>query len=157
MTSPPPKTLYLANPYGFSPQTREALLNPLVETLRALGARVLEPFSRNHEIDRASPSGAYRIGQANVRDVRHADGLFAVLNGSPPDDGVRLELGVAIALHKSTFLFRDDVRRCADSDTYPLHLMAFTGLPEFQWDASYSTSLDDLSDPDRPLAIWLRT
>ena len=132
-------------------------MHPLVEPLHALGARVLAPFSRNHQIDRASPSWAYRIGQANVRDVRHADGLFAVLNGSPPDDGVLLELGVAIALHKSTFLFRDDVRRCADSDTYPLNLMAFTGLPEFAWETSYYTSLDDLSDPTRPLAIWLRT
>ena len=68
-----------------------------------------------------------------------------------------LELGVAIALHRPTFLFRDDVRRCADSATYPLNLMAFTGLPEIAWETYYYTSLDDLSDPARPLAIWLRT
>ena len=75
MTSPPPKTLYLANPYGFSPQNSEALLTPLLETLHALGAFILEPFSRNHGIDPSSPSWAYQTGQANLRDVRNADGL----------------------------------------------------------------------------------
>ena len=159
MTTLPPKTLYLANPYGFSPHGSQALLQPLLETLHALGAFILEPFSRDHGIDLSSPSWAYQTGQANLRDVRNADGLFAVLNGSPPDDGVMLELGVAIALRKPTFLFRDDSRHCADraDSTYPVNLMAFTGLPQIAWEAYYYTSLDDLSDPARPLAIWLST
>ena len=157
MTTLPPKTLYLANPYGFSPHAKEALLTPLVETLHALGAFILEPFSRNHDIDPTSPSWAYQTGQANLQDVRHADAIFAVLNGVPPDEGVMLELGVAIALHKPTFLFRDDSRHCADraDSTYPVNLMAFTGLPQIAWETYYYTSLDALSDPARPLAIWL--
>ena len=37
---------------------------------------------------------------------------------------------MAIAWHKPTFLFRDDFRRCTDSEVYPLNLMLFAGLPE---------------------------
>ena len=40
-----------------------------------------------------------------------------------------VELGLAIAWGKPTFLFRDDFRRCTDSEVYPLNLMLFTGLP----------------------------
>ena len=76
------KTLYLANPYGFSSQQREGPLTALVAALEALGAEVWEPFARNNQIDRASPGWAYRIWQADLRDVRDADGLFAVVNGA---------------------------------------------------------------------------
>ena len=156
MTATPPRTLYLANPYGFSTQQREGPLPALERALHALGADVWEPFSRNNQIDLTSPGWAYRVGQADLRDVRDADGLFAVVNGCPPDEGVMVELGMAIAWNKPIFLFRDDFRRCTDSEQYPLNLMAFTGLPEFQWEPYYYTSLNDLSDPDRPLATWLR-
>ena len=40
-----PKTIYLANPYGFSAQQKTELLPPLVEALEALGLEVWEPFS----------------------------------------------------------------------------------------------------------------
>ena len=61
--------------------------------LESLGADVWEPFARNNQIDRASAGWAYRIGQADLRDVREADGLFAVVNGCSPDEGVMVELG----------------------------------------------------------------
>ena len=48
----------------------------------------------------------------------------------PPYEGVMVELGAAIALQKPTFLFRDDWRRCIDSERYPLDLMLFAGLPK---------------------------
>ena len=51
------------------------------------------------------------------------------MNGCPPDEGVMIELGMAMALKKPTFLFRDDVRHCTDCEAYPLNLMLFTGLP----------------------------
>ena len=44
-----------------------------------------------------------------------------------------VELGMAIALGKPTFLFRDDFRRATDSEEYPLNLMLFTGIPEENW------------------------
>ena len=62
--------------------------------------------------------------------MRTADALFAVVNGCPPNEGVMVELGQAIAWGKPTFLFRDDFRRCADNEVYPvypLNLMLFAG------------------------------
>ena len=151
----PAKTLYLANPYGFSTQQREGPLTALAAALQAVGADVWEPFARNNQIDRAKPGWAYRIGQADLRDVRDADGFFAVVNGCPPDEGVMVELGMAIALQKPVFLFRDDFRRCTDSEIYPLNLMLFTGLPETGWEAHWYASIEELADPGKALARWL--
>ncbi len=155
MSTTTPKTLYLANPYGFSPQQRDGPLQELVAALESMGAEVWEPFARTSQIDLTSASWAYRTGQADLRDVREADGLFAVVNGCPPDEGVMVELGMAIAWEKPVFLFRDDFRRCSDSEAYPLNLMVFTGLPEKGWKASWYTSIEELADPDKALAKWL--
>ena len=149
------KIIYLANPYGFSDQQRKTLLQPLVEALEALGLEVWEPFARNND-DRSSPGWAYRIGQADKRDVSEADAIFAIVNGVPPDEGVMVELGMAIAGGKPTFLFRDDFRRVADSEEYPLNLMVFTGLPRRGWQRFYYTSTADISSPNKALAPWAK-
>ena len=149
------RSLYLANPYGFSAQQREGPLAELVAALEGLGAEVWEPFARNNQIDRADSGWAYRIGQTDLGDVREADGLFAVVNGCPPDEGVMVELGLAIAWGKPVFLFRDDFRRCTDSEEYPLNLMLFAGLPEKGWQAYWYESVAEIADPDKALARWL--
>ena len=97
------KTLYLANPYGFSLQQREGPLAELTAALETLGVEVWEPFARNNQVDKVEAGWAYRIGQADLEDVRAADGLFAVVNGCPPDEGVMVELGMAIAWEKPVF------------------------------------------------------
>ena len=148
------KTIYLANPYGFSAQQQALLLPRIVEALEALGLAVWEPFARNNELDPREPGWAYRIGRADVRDVVQADAIFAVVNGVPPDEGVMVELGIAIALQKPTFLFRDDFRRVTDSEEYPLNLMLFTGLPEQGWQDYYYTSVEQIGSPDKALAKW---
>ncbi len=149
-----PKTIYLANPYGFSPHWMTTLLPPLVTALEELGLEVWEPFSRNNQIDFQQAGWAYRIGQADYRDVAEADAIFAVVNGVPPDEGVMVELGMAIALKKPTFLFRDDFRVTADSEGYPLNLMLFTGLPEKGWQDYYYTSMEEITSPEKRLAQW---
>ena len=108
------KKIYLASPYGFSEQQKRLLLPELVSALEGLGLEVWEPFQRNNQVDFSRPGWAYEVGQADLRDVRGADAVFAVVNGLP-DEGVCVELGVAIALGKPTFLFRDDFRRMTDS------------------------------------------
>ena len=65
-----------------------------------------------------------------------------------------VELGIAIALGKPTFLFRDDFRRATDSEKYPLNLMLFTGMPEHGWQDYYYTSLEEIASPDKMLARW---
>ena len=149
------KRLYLASPYGFSGQQRKILLPTFVSELTRLGAEVWEPFSRNNQQPSSEPGWAYRVGQCDLADVRECDGIFAIVNGMPPDEGVMVELGVAIARSIPTFLFRDDIRRCTDSDSYPLNLMLFTGLPERGWSDYYYTGMEQLADPNKALATWL--
>ena len=114
--SNPSRTIYLASPYGFSAQWKRLLMPEFVEALEALGLEVWEPFARNGQVNLAEPGWAYRVAQRDLQDVRDVDALFAIVNGTPPDEGVMVELGAAIALGKPTFLFRDDFRRCTDSE-----------------------------------------
>ncbi len=156
MPAMPSPTLYLASPYGFSPHWRERLLPDFITALEALGLEVWEPFSRNGQVDLAQEGWAWRVAQADLQDVRDADALLAIVNGTPPDEGVMLELGAAIALGKPVFLYRDDFRRCSDSEDYPLNLMVFSGLPQHGWQDSLYGSIDELSDPRKALVRWLQ-
>ena len=152
------KSLYLANPFGFSEQQKRGPLAELVAALERVGAEVWEPFERNNQVEKTGTDWAYGIGQADVRDVRAADGIFAVVNGCPPDEGVMVELGMAIAWGKPTFLFRDDFRICTDSvgeGCYPLNLMLFAGLPSRGWDRYWYESVEEIADPNKALVQWL--
>ena len=157
MSSNSPRTIYLASPYGFSAQWKRLLLPEFVEALEALGLEVWEPFARNGQVNLAEPGWAYRVAQRDLQDVRDADALFAIVNGTPPDEGVMVELGAAIALGKPTFLFRDDFRRCTDSEQYPLNLMLFSGLPEMEWKKYVYSDLSEINDPQKALARWARS
>ena len=149
-----PRTIYLASPYGFSPQWKRLLLREFIGALEALGLEVWEPFARNGQVNLAESGWAYRVAQRDLQDVRDADSMFAIVNGTPPDEGVMVELGAAMALGKPTFLFRDDFRRCTDSEQYPLNLMLFAGLPEQGWQDFVYTDLSELGDPRKAMARW---
>ena len=125
-----------------------------IGALEALGLEVWEPFARNGQVNLAEPGWAYRVAQRDLQDVRDADALLAIVNGTPPDEGVMVELGAAIALGKPTFLFRDDFRRCTDSEQYPLNLMLFAGLPEQGWNDYVYTDLAELGDPRKAMSRW---
>ena len=148
------RTIYLASPYGFSAQWRRLLLPEFIAALTDLGLEVWEPFARNDQVDVAQPGWAHQVAQRDLQDVRDVDALFAIVNGTPPDEGVMVELGAAIALGKPTFLFRADFRRCTDSEDYPLNLMLFAGLPAEGWQNFLYTSLDQIADPEKALARW---
>ena len=150
------KIIYLASPYGFSDQWRLKLLPDFVNSLESMGALVWEPFARNSNVDVSLPGWANEVAKSNFRDLRECDALFAIVNGSPPDEGVMVELGVAIALGKPTFLFRDDFRKCTDSDEYPLNLMIFTGIPYDSWNDYFYRSLDEIENKDKAIYKWLR-
>ena len=121
-----------------------------------MGASVWEPFARNSNIDISKPGWANKVASSNLNDLRKADGLFAIVNGVPPDEGVMVELGVAIALGKPTFLFRDDFRKCTDSDEYPLNLMIFLGIPSCSWKDYYYSSLNEISSEQKAIYKWLK-
>ena len=150
------KTLYLASPYGFSNHWRLKLLPDFIDKLESIGARVWEPFVRNSHVDSSIPGWANQIACSNLQSLRNSDGLFAIVNGTPPDEGVMVELGVAIALGKPTFLFRDDIRQCTDSNEYPLNLMIFMGIPSDNWNDYYYRSLDEIENKNKAIYQWVK-
>ena len=149
------KKLYLANPYGFSKQANN-LLTDFLEIFNNLNLEVYEPFERTKNISKEKNFWAYDLAQSNFNDLRECDCIFAIVNGNPPDEGVMVELGIAIALKKEIFLFRDDFRNCSDTDQYPLNLMLFLGLPKKNWQTSFFESLDDITSPKKGFLKWVR-
>ena len=150
------KIIYLASPYGFADQWRLKLLPEFIAKLECMGARVWEPFFRNSDVDFSMPGWANKVASSNYQDLKDCDALFAIVNGTPPDEGVMVELGVAIALGKPTFLFRDDFRKCTDSDEYPLNLMLFMGMPSNSWNDYYYRSLDEIDSKSKAIYKWLK-
>ena len=147
------KKLYLANPYGFSKQTKN-LLNEFINIFQDLNVEVYEPFERTKHLISNKNNWAYELANKNLKDLKSCDCIFAIVNGNPPDEGVMVELGIAIALKKEIFLFRDDFRNCSDSDQYPLNLMLFVGLSKKNWLRNYFESLEDIVNPKKNFLTW---
>ena len=149
------KKLYLANPYGFSKQTKN-LLNEFIKIFKDLNIEVYEPFERTKHIIQSQDNWAYDLAERNLEDLKQCDCIFAIVNGTPPDEGVMIELGIAIALKKKIFLFRDDFRNCSDSNQYPLNLMLFLGLPKDNWKKYYFESLQDIKSNKKGFVEWTK-
>ena len=149
------KKLYLANPYGFSKQTK-TLLKEFIEIFNDLNIEVFEPFDKAKTIIQNGSQWAYKVASTNFHDLKKCDCIFAIVNGNPPDEGVMIELGIAIALKKKIFLFRDDFRNWSDSDQYPLNLMLFLGLPKDNWEKYYFESLQDIKSNKKGFIEWAK-
>ena len=140
----------------FSAQQRDGPLPALAAALKAVGAEVWDRSPAATRSTRRPPAGPIGSAWPTTATCAMPDGLFAVVNGCPPDEGVMVELGMAIAWEKPVFLFRDDFRRCTDSEDYPLNLMVFVGLPETGWRAHWYGSIEEIADPGKALARWLK-
>tara|TARA_B100000242_G_scaffold169234_1_gene121102 strand:+ start:145 stop:603 length:459 start_codon:yes stop_codon:yes gene_type:complete len=149
------KKLYLANPYGFSKQTKNLLIE-FIDIFNLLNIEVYEPFERTKHLIQKSNNWAHELAESNFNDLKKCDCIFAIVNGTPPDEGVMIELGIAIALKKKIFLFRDDFRKCSDSNQYPLNLMLFLGLPKNNWKKYYFESLQDIKRNDKGFVEWAK-
>ena len=149
------KKLYLANPYGFSKQSKK-LLYEFINIFNDLNIEVFEPFERTKHIVQKKGEWAYELAKSNYNDLKNCDCIFAIVNGSPPDEGVMIELGIAIALKKEIFLFRDDFRNCSDSKQYPLNLMLFLGLPKDNWKNYYFESIQDIKSIKKGFVEWAK-
>ena len=149
------KKLYLANPYGFSKQSK-TLLYEFINIFNDLNIDVYEPFERTKQLIQKKESWAYDLAESNFNDLKKCDCIFAIVNGTPPDEGVMIELGIAIALKKEIFLFRDDFRICSDSNQYPLNLMLFLGLPKDDWEKYYFESLKDIKSNKKRFVEWAK-
>ena len=149
------KKLYLANPYGFSKQSKKLLLE-FIKIFNDLNLEVFEPFERTKHLIQKKDEWAYDLAKSNFNDLIECDCIFAIVNGTPPDEGVMIELGISIALKKKIFIFRDDFRNCSDSDQYPLNLMIFLGLPRDNWKKYYFESLQDIKSNKKGFVEWLK-
>jgi len=149
------KKLYLANPYGFSKQTKN-LLSEFINIFNDLNIEVFEPFERTKHLIQKEGEWAYDLAKSNFDDLKNCNCIFAIVNGTPPDEGVMIELGIAIALKKDIFLFRDDFRNCSDSNQYPLNLMLFLGLPRNNWKKYYFESLEDIKSNKKGFLEWAK-
>ena len=147
------KKLYLANPYGFSKQTKN-LLYEFINIFNDLNIEVYEPFERTKILLQKKDNWAYDMAKSNFHDLKNCDCIFAIVNGTPPDEGVMIELGIAIALKKDIFLFRDDFRNCSDTNQYPLNLMLFLGLPRDNWKKYYFESLEEIKSNEKGFMEW---
>ena len=147
--------MYLANPYGFSKQTK-SLLCEFIKVFNQLNVEVYEPFERTKHLINEKSNWALDLAKSNFEDLNKSDCIFAIVNGNPPDEGVMIELGIAIALKKKIFLFRDDFRNCSDSNEYPLNLMLFLGLPKNEWRKYYFESIEDITDSKKKFLEWLK-
>ena len=149
------KKLYLANPYGFSKQTKN-LLSDFINIFNDLNIEVFEPFERTKQLIQKEGEWAYDLAKSNFDDLKNCNCIFAIVNGTPPDEGVMIELGIAIALKKDIFLFRDDFRNCSDSNQYPLNLMLFLGLPRNNWRKYFFESLEDIKSNKKGFMEWAK-
>ena len=82
--------VYLASPLGFSESSKHYLLPRIIEKLEELELSVYEPFSTNLQNGLGPQSGnsmwALEIAYADRDAVKRCDAVFAVINGSPPDE-----------------------------------------------------------------------
>ena len=150
------KKLYLANPYGFSKQTN-TLLPEFIRIFQDLNLDVYEPFERTKHLISDKNDWAYELAITNLKDLKSSDCIFAIVNGNPPDEGVMIEVGIAIALKKEIFLYRDDFRKCSDSNEYPLNLMLFAGLSKENWSRNYFECLEDIKNVKKNFLKWVQS
>lgn len=149
------KTIYLASDLAFSEHQKEALLQPVVAALQELGLDIHMSSDRSEPVPSATSGWAYRLGQKDFAKVAQADAIF-VIHGHYPDEGVMLDLGIAIALGKPTFLFRGDTRPTAGDEEYPLNLKLFVGMPRDGWRDHYYTSVEEIIAPGKALFQWAK-
>ena len=150
------KKLYLANPYGFSKQTK-ILLHEFIKIFQDLNIEVYEPFERSKHLINNKNEWAYELAKNNLDDLKSCDCIFAIVNGNPPDEGVMVEIGIATAFKKEIFLFRDDFRNCSDNDQYPLNLMIFVGLSKKNWSRNYFETIEDIKNPKKNFLNWAQS
>ena len=63
------KKLYLANPYGFSKQTK-TLLNEFINIFNNLNIEVYEPFERTKHIIQNEGNWAYALARSHFQNIK---------------------------------------------------------------------------------------
>jgi nucleoside 2-deoxyribosyltransferase len=98
--------VYVASPLGFSEATR-AYNEILLAAVRGAGHEPLDPWAN-------APVDPRAIGARNEHDIRSADAVLALLDGTDIDSGVAAEIGFAAALGTPVIGLRLDFRQAGD-------------------------------------------
>ena len=154
-----PVTLYIANGLGFSSSARTSVLSSIVRTVTKMGYDVIEPFQDNNELDLSRERNVaveMEIARRDVDGVRRADGVLCVVSSPVPDEGVMIEVGLAIAWSKPVFILNDDFRYSPSNTVLPMNLMLFAGMNAETWRKYYYTSVDDLENAQKALGEWIQ-
>ena len=152
--------MYLANSLGFSNLTGKFALPKIKRALENHPAvKVYEPFEQIAELHDKIDSidKAFNVSITLKDKVKQSDAVFAILNGVPPDDGVSIKVGIATALEKPIFLFRDDIRKLSETDgIFDVNLMFFSSIPQDgeygSWKHYHYKSLDQIANCS--MAYW---
>ena len=132
------KKVYVASPLGFTEAGRRHNDDVVVPALVAAGFEVLDPWEldagllESFAATMALPPGEgrhaafaalnERIGRDNADDIRAADGLLAILDGTDVDSGTAAEIGFAFALGKPVVGLRLDLRTTGDNEAAVVNL-----------------------------------
>ena len=87
-------------------QDKQKTLFEFINIFNDLNIKVYEPFERTKQIIKKEGKWAYELAISNFQDLKKCDCIFAIVNGTPPDEGVMIELGIAIALKKANLLIQ---------------------------------------------------
>lgn len=127
--------IYLAGP--LFTQAERAWNVTVAEGLRAAGLGVFLPQAE--EPAEPTPTALY---ENNLRGLRAADVVVAVLDGPDPDSGTAWECGYAAGIGKPVVTVRTDFRRAGDDPAADLNLMlsqsarANLAAPSLEWDTA---------------------
>lgn len=154
-------TVYLANDLGFSTQMRENFLPKFVAAIHQAGCDVLEPFHRNNNMHKPdNEKWELECAKGDLADVRNADAVFAIVNGMTIDDGVAVEIGIAIGMGKPVFLYRDDHRQWESEQGFPFNFMLLLGCPNLEkgaWRDYMYSSIREITWEHKPLCQWVNS
>lgn len=143
-----PKLYFISN-LGYSELTIP-IIGQFVIAFQAMGFEVLEQFKRTEDIE-----DPILLAEKIKTDVAESDVVFAFLNGEPADGGVFTILGYAAGLKKEVSFYRDDRRKCTDSDLIFANLMMAVGFnDEATLQHHCYEKFEELSERHKFLAVF---
>ncbi|WP_458756295.1 nucleoside 2-deoxyribosyltransferase [Afipia sp. TerB] len=130
------RTIYLANPLGFSESGARFIREVLAPQLASRGLDVVNPFDlvdpSNFNALQAMAPGASRveawralnmeIGKGNVAAIDRCDAVLAILDGVDVDSGTASEIGYAFGRGKRIVGYRGDFRPAAENEGCTVNL-----------------------------------
>jgi nucleoside 2-deoxyribosyltransferase len=158
-------SVYVSSPLGFSAFGRWSMAR-LYEKMEAAELEVRDPWRWPSQRDSepsirtadllgtallSGPDSGWKVSREiaarNVTELRAAEAVLAILDGTDVDSGVAAEVGYASAISKPVIGLRTDERNAADGSGYPVNLQVTHLIANSSQDAGLITaSIDEAID-----------